>query len=273
MQSVCLVVEQSYPQVDEEFSLPIAEACQRMLRGIGIVVAERGDPCDATLTVALTGQALGAAYSGGRHCYTGAEVSGQVTIDASGYVPLVVPVSGKSPPSKVTASCPSSPNRAPFFNAWSVAVIEGLAGVWGAPILIQALGDEVWQVRRDAARELGKLGSEVVIDLIQALQDDRWQRREGAARALAEIGPEAREAVPALIGALEDEDRVVREKVAWALETIGPGAEDAVPALIQALGEEDGNLAYNAYGALKAITRQDFGFDAARWQQWWEEQK
>jgi HEAT repeat protein len=103
---------------------------------------------------------------------------------------------------------------------------------------IRALGDGNWEVRRDAALELGRIGPErgVIPALIQALGDDEWKVREAASDALGRIGPEA---VPALIQALEDEDWRVREAAAWALRVIRPRAVGAAPALLQVLEDDE----------------------------------
>jgi hypothetical protein len=43
--------------------------------------------------------------------------------------------------------------------------------------------------------------------------------------------------------------------------------------LIQALRDWDEDVRWAAAWVLKEITGQDFGQDAAAWQQWWEEQQ
>jgi len=44
-------------------------------------------------------------------------------------------------------------------------------------------------------------------------------------------------------------------------------------AAIQALGDERENVRMTVAEALTATTEQDFGKDAAAWQQWWEAQQ
>ena len=105
--------------------------------------------------------------------------------------------------------------------------------------------------------------------LIPALEDESVRVREAAAGVLGEVGPEEG-VVPALIQAL-GEVQSIRGKAAWAMREIGPEAREAVPALIRALGDETESVRVAAVEALKAITDQDFGEDANRWQQWWEE--
>ena len=92
---------------------------------------------------------------------------------------------------------------------------------------------------QEATKALGKIGEPAVEPLINALiYGDSGVQRRGAANALRQIG-DAR-AVEPLIAALKDEALPVRGKAADALES---------------------------------ITKQDFGEDQAKWQQWWDENK
>lgn len=158
--------------------------------------------------------------------------------------------------------------------AWALALIGPEEGVVLA--LIKALGDEDFRVRERVAGALGHIGpeaKEAVPALIEALGDEDSRVRWRASRALGDIGPEAKEAIPGLIKTLGDEDSSAREEAAGALGKIGPEAKEAVPALIKALGDGDEDVRRAAALTLKAITGQDFGEDASRWQQWWEAQK
>lgn len=287
LQSICLEVHQSYPDIEEEFSLPIAETLQRILAGPGVQVVAEGTPCDATFTVALTGEPVGASYGepGGpsRFCYTGAKVDGEVTLTVPGRAPLTVPIGGEDLIATYVSitSCPSE-TLAPFDEVWPKAVFDGLAGLWLASlwpplqVFAQGLEDEVSSVREAAAGALGKVGPEegVVPALIRTLEDDEDEYVRGAAAwALGDIGPEEG-VVPALIRALEEDEKSwVRRSAAWGLEKIGPEAVDAVPALIQTLGVEDEYERWDAAKALEAIAEQDLGEDADRWRQWWEAQQ
>ncbi|MDP2949743.1 MAG: HEAT repeat domain-containing protein [Chloroflexota bacterium] len=275
VQTLCLGVQQSYPEIEEEFFLPIAETLQRILVGLGVQVVAEGTPCDATLTIALIGNPLGTAYGSRYFCYTGAEVDGQMTLTTPGSAPLTVPIDEREPMmSGVIYSCPSK-TEAPFHIVWRKAVLDALANL-SPPheVFVQALSDEDYWVRFYAARALGEIGPEegVVPALIQALGDEERAVRENAAWSLGKIGREAVDAVPALAQALGDEHQWVREAAACALRDIGPEAVEAVPALIQALEDEDLPVGHPAAEALEAITGQDFGEDADRWRQWWEEQ-
>lgn len=142
------------------------------------------------------------------------------------------------------------------------------------PALIQVLEDEDEYVRSSAVFALGEIGPQpgVVPALLEALGDEDGFVRGTAAEALGKIGPEEG-VVSALMQAVGDEDAYVRQTAVLALKRIGSGAAAAVPALIQALQDKSDRVRGYAAEALEAITGQQFGQDAARWQQWWTEQQ
>jgi len=243
VQTLCLEAEQSYPEIEEEFSLPIAETVQRILVGLGVQVVAEGTACDAALTIGLTGEPLGESYRNAPRdpCYAGARVNGEMTLALPGRAPLTLAISGKEPTPLIAYSCPTK-TEAPFDEAWASAALDGLANLWPAnQVFVQALAAEDEDLSVAAAERLGEMGPEegVVPALIHALANESWSVRDIAADALGKIGPEAKGAVPALIRALQDESPMERWQFA---------------------------------DALGAITGQDFGEDAGRWRQWWEEQ-
>jgi len=314
--TLCLEVEQSYPQIEKEFSQPIAEATQRILARLGLQVVAPGEACDATLSISLTGQALAANYRGGvwwaksleagGRFYTGAEVNGQMSLIFPGHEPLTLPISGMVPtPDRISGTYgPDTPAEAPFGYAWSKALLDGLAHLWGYQVLIQAVEDNDVYVCLKAVRDLAEVGPEegVLPALIWAVEHERGSCGIAAARVLGDMGPEAKEAIPALTQALRG-GKVAdwREAAAYALAKIGPEAvpalfqvaedhhndiwvrcdaidalgdigPEAVPVLIQILRDDSDQIRMHAAGALIDITGQHFGHDADRWQQWWEEQ-
>jgi HEAT repeat protein len=129
-------------------------------------------------------------------------------------------------------------------------------GQAAVPELIEALNDDDWQVRNQAAVALGAIGPEAkaaVPALIDVLQDeDKYFRSQGAL-ALGKIGREARAAVPALIEALEDHDEDVRREAAAALGRIGPEASDAIAALVELLRDPRKPVRKQAIQALEGI--------------------
>ena len=216
---LCLKVEQSYPQIEDEFTEPIAEAVQQFLRRIRVQVVDEGEPCDATLTFTVTSQAKGANYIPGGFLYTGAEATGRLELAGEGEPTLSLPLSRSYPPPSSVTYSPRTPQDAPFGAAWRPALLDGLYELWGVQVWVEALNDESPSVREAAVEVLGGIGDTKAVEaLIQALNDENWSVREAAAEALGEIG-DAR-AVEALSQALNDEDWYVQRAADEALKKI-----------------------------------------------------
>jgi hypothetical protein len=225
IETLCLEVQQSYPEIDDEFSLPIGETAQGILTRMGVRVATEGTRCEASLTIDLTGTPLDRDYRTGFessspivYCYSGARVQGEMVLAVSGAESLTQPFrTTKLPPFSLKTTCHRKRSQAPFGGVWSQAVLKGLAEWWGQQVYVEALVDEPAIVRISGADALGAMG------------------------------PDGVEAVPALIHAL------------------GEGADD--------LPENSRHrVRLAARNALRAITGEEFGMDAAAWQEWWEEQ-
>jgi len=131
--------------------------------------------------------------------------------------------------------------------------------------------------RWEAVKALEKFKSPQVIDaLIVALHDPAFyvtiapdqpgSVREQAALSLGALGDPR--AVPALIEALDYGYLPGRRRAAEALGMLKD--KRAVAPLIAALRHFAGDAASAPATALKAITGQDFGTDADRWQTWWD---
>ncbi|OGO05014.1 MAG: hypothetical protein A2Y60_01920 [Chloroflexi bacterium RBG_13_54_9] len=183
-----------------------------------------------------------------------------------------------------------------LYAAWALGEIGDTGSI---DALVVALENDECLVRKRAAEALGKLhwkaqsnaqqisylmasdkwdqivrkyDEEAIGPLVAALKDEEYHVRYRAAEALGKIGDPS--AVAPLINALRDEDEFVRSQAAKALGEIGPEAREAVPVLIDALlRDEEEYVGWATADALKDITGQDFGGDAARWQQWWEKNK
>jgi HEAT repeat protein len=151
----------------------------------------------------------------------------------------------------------------------------GSDAVDAVPALIRALDDEWRGVRVSAVAALGEIGPEAreaIPVLVTLLWDKDSQTSWHAGQALGKIGPQEG-VVPGLIRALQDERFQVRSAAVDGLAHIGPGATEAVPALIHALQDDESWIRRRASLALKAITGQDLGGNAAAWQAWWEEHR
>ncbi len=147
--------------------------------------------------------------------------------------------------------------------------------------LIAALEGNDENVARYAAEALGEIGDRAAVEpLVAALKARGALARGWVARALGNLADE-RAAGP-LVAALKDTDDSTRFYAAWGLGRIRSRA--AVEPLIDLLerepkeGREDRfegasgpGVRDRAAEALKEITGQDFGDDAAKWRAWLKE--
>ena len=138
------------------------------------------------------------------------------------------------------------------------------------PRLIKGLSDSYWERRQGSAWALGYLKDpRVVYPLIKALGDEEGYVREAAAIALGEIGDS--QAVEPLINALNDNYLNVCEAAAEALGKIGDSR--AVEPLIKTLKTTIyESLRHKVATALSAITGKNFGEDYNAWLKWWNEE-
>ncbi len=131
------------------------------------------------------------------------------------------------------------------------AVVDlGRRGGEAVPLLLRALGDLDWRVRKTAVEALVSISGTVVIEgLIQALNaGDNAGARNSAIEALVQIGEPSADA---LLGIIETPDPDVRKSV---VDIFGDMRDRyAVPALIARLGDEDENVRVAAAEALGKI--------------------
>jgi HEAT repeat protein len=154
--------------------------------------------------------------------------------------------------------------------------LVGPAAKDAVPVLIGILNNEYSFVTTKAAEALGLIGPDAA-PAVPALLEALAREEDETARyiiiiALGNIGPGAKEAVPALIEACQSGGQYDRTYAIMALGQIGPEARAAVPALIQIFSSDSDFDRENAAKSLAAITGQDFGLDAAGWQNWWDSQ-
>lgn len=119
------------------------------------------------------------------------------------------------------------------------------------PVLIEALNDNDFRIRNNAAVELGKLGTQArsaIPALILGLKDNHYNVRRVSAEALGKMGELAQKAIPYLLEALvyhSMEERIskkgsnlIRINSIQALCLIGPDRH-CLPALIASLMDDD----------------------------------
>jgi HEAT repeat protein len=130
------------------------------------------------------------------------------------------------------------------------------------PPLLEALGDEDAEVRKEAAFVLCTLGGaqakQAVPNLIDSLKNDSAPMvRRFAARALGRARPSAQEAVAALLVSLKESEAIVRANSAEALSVIcylaEADADGIIPALIEALEDSGGSVRQEAAEGLGRI--------------------
>ena len=120
--------------------------------------------------------------------------------------------------------------------------------------LINQLGNESANLRRDAAVALGRIGAAAKVavpQLVVSLNDPDKDVRLAATYALSSIGWAAKDAVPQLVVSLNDPDKDVRLAAADALGHIG--AKEAVPHLVDLLKDPDKDVRRAAVDALGQI--------------------
>lgn len=138
------------------------------------------------------------------------------------------------------------------------AAVENLQAVKDREVmdlLVAALGDSSWRVRKTAEEGLeAYLGDEqLVVALIGALRsEENAGMRNSAAEVLIKAG---KHAVPFLIKILKDPDRDIRKFAADILKEIGD--RTAVSSLIDALRDPDNNVSSAAAEALGKIGGED----------------
>ena len=144
-ETVCLDESLTYPDgIQQNLKISIREALETM----GFRVAVVGNTCDATLTLALTGEPLADFYndlSVSSKCYSGAKYDGKVILSSPDHTSLIYPIYVKvDPPGAVTIEeCKHYPQDAPFFKAYHPAILNVLEHLWGPPGLVSLLGNGI----------------------------------------------------------------------------------------------------------------------------------
>jgi hypothetical protein len=252
VETLCLQIDISYPQLTEPPSLAIEDTAIILLETSGISVPEAGEDCEATLSLNLTGQAESDQYTssqwtGTRECWTGVSLTGEASLATETETLATFPVTAIKEPATATMTCHTI-EEAPWYFAWPHALLETLYTLWGPDILLPVV-----QVKESYLRTA----------------DDTWSI-EAATALLAQAEP-TEQIVQALILLLDSDQFLDRMHAAEALGAIGaePGV---VPALIEALDDSMQSVRDQVLQALITATGQNFGMDQSQWQAWWDNQ-
>ncbi|HSY21586.1 MAG TPA: HEAT repeat domain-containing protein, partial [Polyangiaceae bacterium] len=137
------------------------------------------------------------------------------------------------------------------------------------PFVLERMSHPSPEVRGWATHLLGELAyPDALPSLLVALCDEDEATRASAAFAIGAIGKSfAQQVIDALEALATSPDP---RKRAAALRAAGEVREPAlVPELIRSLSDPDEMVIAAAREALIRTTRQDFGTEARRWQEWW----
>lgn len=105
VRTACLDLELSF---GAEVANAIEKGIRNTLTGFGIETIPPGGSCEATLSVTLTGGALGANYGRAGYCYPGVELSGIVTFQGGGRAAVQSAIDWEIDTPLVIVGCPSA---------------------------------------------------------------------------------------------------------------------------------------------------------------------
>lgn len=147
--------------------------------------------------------------------------------------------------------------------------------------LVQDLDARSWELRRNAAEDMGDLGdTRATPYLLKALADPVGAVRYAAAASLGRLGDPS--VAPYLIECLDNPGFGTPSPIYESLGNLR--VKEAIPYLIRGLRDEDPRTRGVANNALMVTTGRSHGFkptappdareEAVRkWQEWWEENK
>lgn len=128
---------------------------------------------------------------------------------------------------------------------------EALArfGAQGVPALIDALKSDSPALQREAARALGRIGSDAK-DAVPQLKTVFLTAGNASAEAAEALGHIGKPAIPALVECVTSPAAEVRKKAVQVLGTLGA---DAVPSLVDALADKNADVRQAAAAALAPL--------------------
>ncbi len=299
IRSVCLQITQSYPQISGDFDEAIDTIAERLLQALNITTVADAGTCDATLSLIVSGTALGDSYDDG-FLYTGGEYSGTVSLQAVGRPEATQAVEERIDPPGIVffpgGSPPTTPEQAPFDEVSSKVVVSGFAHFWGFEVYLgalQASNDSTFLLlpavdALEEALQSGTLSASEADSIVAELEMVPILRNSSDGVAVARLlqvlmqsnllSPDAKAlSVGHLSFLLQNFDdtgaRGAAVEVLGELGAAGQIGDDQlgpiVLALIDLLDHEYELLGQDAATALERITGNSFGMDAERWSEWW----
>jgi hypothetical protein len=249
VRSLCLSIQQEYPEFETKQDEPIEEALVEYLGEIGITVV--GDPqtCDASLGINLTGTATASKYylpGENKQCFSGNSYQGEMRLSTAQTSALVATIHRTFIPTVISA-CYEEPNQnINWTNGWKYAVLDGIGQIWGKDSLLLLMVNPSLNVSCHTA---------IVISEWKNLQEELDSQD-----------------VPVLLTRLQK----CPEEISRLLQLLGPNAWDAIPDLLDAWEEiiSDSDIRSTFYNdALRKITEtfqpRPFCNFLSCWKTWW----
>ncbi len=290
---VRVVVNQSFYQKNSDgsknaltgISLPIESVARRILSDHANKTAVGPDAKSfaSTLTITTEGIALGKNYGTDTLHYSGASLTGTITLEMMGYPTFKRTFSYTLDPSPSPVTNSLNGSSAPFpkvfksENSLLPKLLEVIYKIYGTSTLLSAIRDADESVRCAAMDVCGSFNIDAAFtSIINALRDNNFTVRQRAAISLGiykderAVEPIVRNLQEVLdFSWIKDESNEAREKAAIALGMIG--SSKATKPLINALKDPSTNVRREASSALKKITSKDFGADYDAWMKWYDE--
>ena len=253
--TVCLLINSTFPELDAPAPLDTVEGVTKILAANGIRVVDDQALCEATLQLNLIHNAYAAHYSNGGNCYTGASAVGTITIQLKDGQEEGARFTGARSAPMIIKECPKSPKEAPFDIALADALADGFSQLWSFEFLANVHKNlavpSIYRIKfASYCLDNYKHDDKEALPCLLELAATKNQHQAGAIHALGKLEEKAQSAIPLLISLLEKTPKPTPTK---SLMYFGP----------------DTYIQDNVIEALKAITGQDFGFDAAKWNDWW----
>ena len=149
IKTLCLEVNEIYPDINENFSLPLEGKIKQFLSGMGMTILPVGETCDANLEVLFKGTATKLEFTSGvgqlMDCYAQADYMIEMTLTLIETGGNYRSESNDSFTSRLVYgdSCIQDAKKAPFDQAWQKGLLESLSGLWpSSKVYMNALETE-----------------------------------------------------------------------------------------------------------------------------------
>jgi hypothetical protein len=114
------------------------------------------DPCDATLSVVVSGQSIPEEYEGPSTCHDGVQVGDVMTLSAAGQDALVYAFGGDEAPQGRVEFCRSAEEAPSSLVEWREGLFDATVVLWGPPAYGPSLVHMGWPPDDD------RLGTSIV---------------------------------------------------------------------------------------------------------------